>query len=196
MNSTIYIGRAGQQQGPFTIEEINAKVAQGEIGGSDMAWTQGWAGWQPVSALMGIVLPPHAPGPGVPPPMPPPSVTGAPKDSVRRDIATLDVSPLWRERFQLIEQIGWSEGILKNYWNFKSLPKSDRAKVSFSIMGFLFGPFYYFAKGMWAKGGIILVASFILALPGLLPAVAVAAYCGVYANYDFYLFKVRGRNLW
>jgi hypothetical protein len=58
----IYIGRNGQQQGPYSIEELN-KLAQSEpITGNDMCWHQECADWIPLSQLPGFIpTPPPTP---------------------------------------------------------------------------------------------------------------------------------------
>ena len=58
----IYIGRNGQQQGPYSIEELN-KLAQSEpITGNDMCWYQECADWIPLSQLPGFIpTPPPTP---------------------------------------------------------------------------------------------------------------------------------------
>lgn len=82
-------------------------------------------------------------------PGPPPDGThetpseSAAVDSHRRDDGS--ISPAWRWRFELIEKAGGP-----------SLPKfgqlSWRGRLQlFSFLGFVFGPFYYLAKGMWRK---------------------------------------------
>lgn len=63
----IYIARAGNQQGPYSIEELN-KLAQSEpITGDDQCWYEGCAEWVPLSHLPGFI------------PAPPPRTTAAPE---------------------------------------------------------------------------------------------------------------------
>ena len=64
----IYIGRNGQQQGPYSIEELN-KLAQSEpITGNDMCWHQECADWIPLSQLPGFIpTPPPTPATVSPP---------------------------------------------------------------------------------------------------------------------------------
>jgi len=61
----IYIQKNNQQQGPFTLQEINAKLAAGEFLSEDPAWTEGWTDWQFVSDVPGTLCPPP-PTPDVP----------------------------------------------------------------------------------------------------------------------------------
>src|SRR5438045_9638683 len=56
----IYVGKNGQQLGPFWLEEINRKLADGTFVGTDLAWHEGATGWAPLAGVAGVVLPPHA----------------------------------------------------------------------------------------------------------------------------------------
>ena len=117
----------------------------------------------------------------------------------RSNVDALDVSETWKMRFKLIERIGWDQGIWKNYWNYYHLTFSERLRL-FSYWGSFFGPFYYFAKGMWRKGIAYLALGFLLAW-GLAAADINAkwlnfwlpTWCGSMACYDYYLFKVHGK---
>jgi hypothetical protein len=53
----IYVGKNGQQLGPFSLEEINRKLADGTFAGTDLAWYEGAAGWAPLSGVTGVVIP-------------------------------------------------------------------------------------------------------------------------------------------
>lgn len=182
----LYVAQNNQQQGPFTIEEVSAKLADGTFKHSDLAWTQGANTWQPLSVLLGVhnsqpvgaISPPPIPGYG---------------SGIKKDIASLNVSHGWKERFELMERIGWGDGMWKNYRKHMSLSPSERFKIGFNLWAFLFGPFYYFAKGMWGKGALILGAAFVLALLGGVPAFLIPAYCCGVANYHYYRFKVYGK---
>ena len=56
----IYVGKNGQQLGPFSLEEINRKLADGTFAASDLAWYEGAAGWAPLSSVAGVIVPPAA----------------------------------------------------------------------------------------------------------------------------------------
>jgi hypothetical protein len=56
----IYVGKNGQQLGPFSLEEVNRKLADGTFAGTDLAWYEGATGWAPLSSVAGIVIPPSA----------------------------------------------------------------------------------------------------------------------------------------
>ena len=69
----IYVGKGGQQLGPFSLEEINRKLADGSFAASDLAWYEGAAGWAPLSGVAGVVIPPAAAVTPVPTPVPSPA---------------------------------------------------------------------------------------------------------------------------
>jgi hypothetical protein len=46
---SIFIGRGGEQLGPYQAEELSRAVAAGDIALSDFAWSDGEAGWVTVS---------------------------------------------------------------------------------------------------------------------------------------------------
>lgn len=46
-----HVARNGQQLGVFADSDISQKIASGELSGSDLAWTDGMAEWQPLSAI-------------------------------------------------------------------------------------------------------------------------------------------------
>ena len=67
----IYVGKNGQQLGPFSLEEINRKLADGTFAGTDLGWYEGAAGWAALSSIAGVVVPPTA-APVTPAPAPSP----------------------------------------------------------------------------------------------------------------------------
>ena len=71
-----------------------------------------------------------------------------------------------------------ASGAFKPTWNWFSL---------------LFGPLWYVYKGLWAKGALMIVITF--ALAGV-PAVFFWLYAAIAGNYDFYLLRSRGTQLW
>jgi hypothetical protein len=59
--ASIRVARNGEQLGAFTIDQVNAAVAAGRFAASDLAWMEGWSGWQPLSTAPGFQ--PFAPVP-------------------------------------------------------------------------------------------------------------------------------------
>ena len=72
----IYVGKNGQQLGPFSLDEVNRKVADGTFAGTDLAWYEGAAGWAPLSGVPGVLIRPAAAA--VPAPAPAPAPAAAP----------------------------------------------------------------------------------------------------------------------
>jgi hypothetical protein len=70
---------------------------------------------------------------------------------------------------------------------------------TWSWPAFVFGPLWYFRRGLWGKGLVLLVLGvcpfFTLTLTVLL-GTAVLVYCGVAGNWDDYLWKVKGTQWW
>ena len=52
----IHILRDGQQFGPYSLEEINAFLADGSLLPSDQAWYEGAPGWIPLTEVPGVAL--------------------------------------------------------------------------------------------------------------------------------------------
>ena len=74
----IYVGKNGQQLGPFSLEDINRKLADGTFSGGDLAWYEGAAGWAPLSGVPGVVLPSATSTPAPSPTFTPAPVATAP----------------------------------------------------------------------------------------------------------------------
>ena len=55
-----YYARDGQQAGPLQLPELQALAAQGQLGGSDLVWTEGMPQWQPASQMPGVFPAPAA----------------------------------------------------------------------------------------------------------------------------------------
>ena len=86
----IYVGKNGQQLGPFSLEEVNRKLADGTFAGTDLAWYEGAAGWAPLSGVAGVVLPQTA---GVAP-TPKPTPTPTPAPPVPAPVQPAPVAPM------------------------------------------------------------------------------------------------------
>ena len=139
-----------------------------------------------------------------------PNPYAAPKANVDDDradpaIDSLSVSDAWKRKFKAIQKAG-GPGLP----HLKTLSKEDRKAVPmFNILGFLFGPFYYVAKGMWKKGitlfvlgfAVIFVLILVLEALGLTKLttalnVAMGALYAVLADRDYYKKMVLRQNGW
>lgn len=62
---------------------------------------------------------------------------------------------------------------------------------------FVFGIFWYFYRGLWAKALIYLLGAIVLGtITGGILAIPVWIAFGIVANYDLYLLKRKGTQLW
>lgn len=136
------------------------------------------------------------------PPQAPVSDVAAPLATAA--IADLPVSDSWKTKFQLLEKAG---GVKMP--QLKALDFGERMKLSFNILAFLFGPFYYLAKGMWKKAiALFMVCAVLVVVLGVILEMAgfgqfarslgygVAAIFAVRANIDYYKKMVLGQNGW
>lgn len=125
--------------------------------------------------------------------------TDAPSPSPK---AVAELSDGWKRKFALIEKAGGTD-----WSNLASLDRGDLAKVNFNIWGFVFGPFYYLAKGMWKKGlvlfAIVFVANYLLgaffddgAIANQVSTVIGSSLSAVFSNRDYYKKMILGINSW
>jgi hypothetical protein len=62
-----YVGKNGQQTGPFTLDQVKAKYATGEILPTDLMWKEGTADWKAASTFSELAAPAPAPAPAATP---------------------------------------------------------------------------------------------------------------------------------
>ena len=59
----ITIHRDNGNFGPYTLEQVNAMLASGQLAADDLAWQEGTADWVPLADLQGVLqVPPPRPG--------------------------------------------------------------------------------------------------------------------------------------
>jgi membrane protease subunit (stomatin/prohibitin family) len=72
----------GQSGGPFNAQQIQAGLANGQVGPTTLVWSQGMAGWAPANTVPALAAlfatPPPMPPPSSPPPPPAPPAAPAP----------------------------------------------------------------------------------------------------------------------
>ncbi|MDA3792661.1 MAG: DUF2628 domain-containing protein [Elusimicrobia bacterium] len=68
-----------------------------------------------------------------------------------------------------------------------------RFQVKWNWAAFFFGIFWYLYKGLWGKSVLFFVVSLLFA--GI-PALFFWIYCGLAGNYDYYLLKIKQKQLW
>ena len=55
-----YISRAGQQYGPYSLEDLRNMQAQHQVDVNDLAWAEGMPAWTPLSQVLGSTPAPAA----------------------------------------------------------------------------------------------------------------------------------------
>ncbi|MCU1717798.1 DUF2628 domain-containing protein [Pseudomonas sp. 5P_3.1_Bac2] len=120
-------------------------------------------------------------------------------------IEALAVSARWKKRFRGIHLAGGPK-----MPHFKQLTFAQRWQIgTFNVLAFLFGPFYYLAKGMWRKALSLFVVCVSIAFAGSLLldylgyaqlgralGYGVAAVFAVRANIDYYKKCLLNDNGW
>lgn len=122
--------------------------------------------------------------------------------NVDSNAADQSIDPKWRLKFELMEKAGGPK-----FPRIKELSFGERMKVVFSIWGFLLGPFYYLAKGMWKKAISLTAVVFVLILllekileafdlPEAITSFIGPAIFATRANIDYYKKMILGENGW
>lgn len=63
----IHVAVQGEQQGPFDLDTLNQRIANGSIQPvSALAWYEGRDGWIPLAEVPGVILPAHLAPPALP----------------------------------------------------------------------------------------------------------------------------------
>jgi len=89
----IWINRAGQHLGKYTLEDVQRGLDQGQFVATDLAWQEGMESWKPLSDFPGV----HIPATPVEPPAPA-YPTPPPSDDIVPSVARPDVAPAWERR--------------------------------------------------------------------------------------------------
>lgn len=53
----ITIARGDQQYGPYTMDEVNAYLASGQLSYTDLAFREGATQWVPLGTMLGVLVP-------------------------------------------------------------------------------------------------------------------------------------------
>jgi hypothetical protein len=93
----IWINRAGQNLGTYTLEEVQRGLDQGQFVATDLAWQEGMPSWKPLSEFPGVRIPavPAEQPASYPAPAPPPA------EAVTTEVVRPDVMPAWERRPQV-----------------------------------------------------------------------------------------------
>ncbi|BBX87012.1 DUF2628 domain-containing protein [Mycolicibacterium aubagnense] len=119
---------------------------------------------------------------------------------------SVTVSPSWQRRFDFFNAYGLPNSSPESKAAYQAMSFMDRLKLTSNILAFLFGPIYFFVKGMWRKGLTLLgiffaveVVLVVLDVPDSLVrgiGFGLAAIAMTTANYAYYLHVVRGSQSW
>ncbi|KWX60247.1 DUF2628 domain-containing protein [Mycobacterium sp. NAZ190054] len=116
------------------------------------------------------------------------------------------LSETWRIRFAYFETYGPVSSTPEGKQAFRALSFWDRIRISSNLWAFLFGPIYFFVKGVWRKGVTLLLLACVLAVvlvfvdvgavveraaSLIVPVLAMTT-----ANYAYYLHVVAGSRSW
>lgn len=133
-------------------------------------------------------------------------------------IEALDVKEAWKQKFRLYAEAGIKGGGFFPTIENKSILKGQ-LPAKYNIFGFLFGPFYYIALGLYKKAGMIFlfygVMKFLIGLVGaLIQGIGypithlflfifilfyiyfIFFYFPIMVNYDYYRKQVLNENFW
>jgi len=99
----IWINRAGQNLGTFTLEEVQRGINQGQFVPTDLGWQEGMEAWKPLAEFAGLQIPPQQGLPGsLVPASPPPSNVPPPLSEVALVTAEgPEDGPAWERREDL-----------------------------------------------------------------------------------------------
>ncbi len=116
------------------------------------------------------------------------------------------LAPIWQTRFAFFDRYGLPNATPQGRAAFRAMDFLPRLRLNSNLLAFLFGPLYFFAKGIWRKGLTLLVVGFAAislltrlgVAPGLVQALGfgVAAAAMLTANYAYYLQLRRGSTSW
>ncbi|MUL68359.1 hypothetical protein BOO86_28080 [Mycobacterium sp. CBMA 234] len=116
------------------------------------------------------------------------------------------LAPSWQKRFNFFSTYGLPNSSPEAKAAYKSLSFMDKMQLNSNILAFLFGPIYFFVKGMWRKGltlfGIAVAVMVVLTVLNVSDGLARGAGIGVSliamssANYAYYLHVVYRSESW
>lgn len=118
----IFVSRDGQQFGPYTLEDVNAYLAFGQLSGDDMAWYDGAADWRPLRSIEGVSAP-RSPAP--PPPSPPVGSEATVANPALYSMSTIG----W---CSLVFTIIWGAFLVRSNWLALGRPKEAKQSLNWA----------------------------------------------------------------
>ena len=113
---------------------------------------------------------------------------------------------IWTQRFEFFTRYGLPANSPEGRAALRALPFGTRLRINSNFPAFLFGPFYFFFKGMWRKATTLLGAAMAAGAvlesanitSGLATGVAtsIGAAAMLSANYAYYLHVTRHSRSW
>ena len=113
---------------------------------------------------------------------------------------------VWQQRFAYYEAHGLPGSSSQAQAAFKALSFGQKIRISVNFLAFFFGPIYYFVKGMWRKGLVLLgeaaVIGVLVAFNGadnIFSRVLIFLYAASVmstANYAYYLHIAKDSQSW
>lgn len=117
-----------------------------------------------------------------------------------------NLSDSWRWKFDFFQTYGLPSASPEAKAAYRNLSFMAKLRLTSNILAFLFGPIYFFVKGMWRKGLTLLGLTIAVAAVGvtldLSDTIAraigfgIAALAMSTANYAYYLHVVRSSQSW
>ncbi|KLI07799.1 hypothetical protein A5731_26320 [Mycolicibacterium conceptionense] len=117
-----------------------------------------------------------------------------------------NLSDSWRWKFDFFHTYGLPASTPAAKAAYRDLSFMAKLRLTSNVLAFLFGPIYFFVKGMWRKGlsllGIAIAAGVVLTvldvsdMIGRSAGIAIGVLAMSTANYAYYLHVVRGSRSW
>ena len=180
--SKIHVTKGGANHGPFTVEEINAKLKGGEFEPTDKSWMEGMAGWLPLTdeafVEAGVVLPAAEAAP------PPPEAAPAAVEPAEKGPSLADKAKAAAEKAKAAaDQAGSSDADM--------ISKPDANPVlALVLTWFVFGLGHMIVNGQtnkWIWTLVMTMVGYVLCfIPGFL--------IGILSIIDAYQTAVRLKN--
>ncbi|MCH8498856.1 MAG: DUF2628 domain-containing protein [Marinobacter sp.] len=136
-------------------------------------------------------------------------------DTPSSDVSTLARSTLsktWQQRFEIYDRYATRNGDALSDTHsdaYRQLTRQERRKVSFAILPFFAGAFYYLFKGMWHKGAllfglaltlgallIVIETGFEFEAPSTVLGIPLGILCALFAHYDYYKHVTYNEKVW
>lgn len=172
----IHITTNGQQQGPYSIDEINSLIASGQLPASDtLAWYEGCQDWIELARVPGVLIATSAQPP-------PPPMQGGIRGTVS-EIPTPTQRPQKIKNAVLMLWISLGLGVVRSVWEIPAQAAQSSVGFVVFVMGFtfLFVGFFVWMIGKgknWAR--ITFLVLFILGVPlSILPLIQSLAYAPI-----------------